>query len=133
MPLGMACLRVWVGVEGEMEKEVQRSFGDGSGPLTRGSLFHAPDRSVIMFATHHSSLDGKSHLLLVQDLLASVAGEDLGEPLEVQPGLGQLLGLPAPAAFGKTLEGGSVAPGEEQRVGMARVRVRRLALRWGET
>ena len=80
-----------------MEKELQKSFGDGSGPLTRATLFHARDRSVVMFATHHSSMDGKSHLLLVQDLLASVAGEDLGEPLEVQPGLGQLLGLPAPA------------------------------------
>ena len=54
-------------LEEEMEKELQQSFGDGSGPLTRATLFHAPDRSVIIFATHHSSLDGKSHLLLVQD------------------------------------------------------------------
>jgi hypothetical protein len=129
----MAPLRDSLVLEDEMEKELQRSFGDGSGPLTRATLFHGHDRSVVMFATHHSSMDGKSHLLLVQDLLAAVAGEELGEPLEVQPGLGQLLGMPAPAEYGKTLEGRSVAPGEEHRVAMPRVRVRRLQLGVDET
>ena len=133
MPLRMAPLRDSLVLEDEMEKELQQSFGDGSGPLTRATLLHAQNRSVVMFATHHSSMDGKSHLLLVQDLLAAVAGEDLGEPLEVQPGLGQLLGLPAPAEYGKTLMGGSIAPGEEHRVEMPRVRVRRLQLSVGET
>jgi hypothetical protein len=133
MPLRMASLTDSLVLEDEMEKELQRSFGDGSGPLTRATLFHAHDRSVVMFATHHSSLDGKSHLLLVEDLLAAVAGEELGAPLEVQPGLGQLLGLPAPAEYGKTLKGGSVAPGEENRVAMSRVRVWRLQLSVGET
>jgi hypothetical protein len=143
LPLRMAPLTDSLVLEEEMEKELQRSFRDGSGPLTRATLFHAHDRAVVMFATHHSSLDGKSHLLLVQDLLAAVAGEDLGEPLEVQPGLGQLLGLPAPAAYGKTLEGisvapgsvatGSVATGEEHLVEMPRVRVRRLQLGVDET
>jgi hypothetical protein len=133
MPLRMAPLRDSLVLEDEMEKELQRSFGDGSGPLTRATLFHGHDRSVVMFATHHSSMDGKSHLLLVQDLLAAVAGEELGEPLEVQPGLGQLLGMPAPAEYGKTLEGRSVAPGEEHRVAMPGVRVRRLQLGVDET
>src|SRR5260370_2349822 len=138
MPLRMAPLTDSLVLEDEMERELQQSFGDGSGPLTRATLFHAHDRSVVMFATHHSSMDGKSHLLLVQDLLAAVAGEDLAEPLEVQPGLGQLLGLPAPAEYGKTLEGGFVAPGsvatgEEHRVEMPRVRVRRLQLGVDET
>jgi hypothetical protein len=120
-------------LEEEMEKELQHPFGDESSPLTRATLFHAPDRSVLMFATHHSSLDGKSHLLLVQDSLASVAGEDLGEPLEVQPGLGQLLGLPAPAEYGKTLEGRSVAPEEGAIVELPEVRVQRLQLSVEET
>jgi hypothetical protein len=133
LPLRMAPLMNSLVLEEEMEKELERSFGDGSGPLTRATLFHGHDRSVVMFATHHSSLDGKSHLLLVQDLLAAVAGEDLGEPLEVQRGLGQLLGLPAPPAYGKKLAGGSVAPEEAQRVEMRRVRVRRVQLSVGET
>jgi hypothetical protein len=133
MPLWMAPLTDSLVLEDEMEKQLQRSFGDGSGPLTRATLFHAHDRSVVMFATHHGSLDGKSHLLLVQDLLAAVAGEDLGEPHAVQPGLGQLLGLPAPAEYGKTLEGRSVAPGDEHRVEMPGVRVRRLELNVDET
>jgi len=133
MPLRIAPLWDSLVVEEEMEKELHRSFGDGSGPLTRATLFHARDRSVVMFATHHSSMDGKSHLLLIQDLLASVAGEDLGEPLEVQPGLGQLLGLPAPAKYVKKLEGRSVTTEDGTRVGLPKVRVQRLQLGVEET
>jgi len=131
--LRMAPLTDSLVLEEEMEKELQRSFGDGSGRLTRATLFHAPDRSVVMFATHHSSMDGKSHLLLVQDLLSAVAGEELGEPLEVQPGLCQLLGLPAPAPYGSTLNGRSFAPRKEHGVETPRVRVRRVQLGVDET
>ena len=63
MPLRIAPLWDSLVLEEEMEKELQKSFGDGSGPLTRATLFHGRDRSVVMFATHHSSMDGKSHLL----------------------------------------------------------------------
>ena len=120
-------------LEVEMEKELQKSFGDGGGPLTRATLFHSPGRSVVMFATHHGSMDGKSHLLLVHDFLASVAGEDLGDPLTVQPGLGQLLGLPTPAEYVKKLEVRSIAPEDGTRVEIPRVHVHRLQLRVEET
>ena len=133
MPLRIAPLLDSLVLEEEMEKELQRSFGDGSGPLTRATLFHGRDRSVVMFATHHSSMDGKSHLLLIQDLLAYVAGEDLGDPLEVQPGLGQLLGLPAPAEYVKKLEGRSVAPEDGTRVELPNVHLHRLQLGVEET
>jgi hypothetical protein len=133
MPLRIAPLMDSLVPEEEMEKELQHPFGDGSGPLTRAVLFHSPGRSVVMFATHHSSLDGKSHLLLVQDLLASIAGEDLGEPLEVQPGLGQLLGLPAPAEYGKKLEGGAIAPEDGSPVELPQASVQRLQLSVEET
>jgi hypothetical protein len=133
MPLRIAPLWDSLVLEEEMEKELQKSFGDGSGPLTRATLFHGRDRSVVMFATHHSSMDGKSHLLLVQDLLAAVAGEDVGDPLEVQPGLGQLLGLPAPVEYVKKLEGRSVTPEDAGRVEMPKVRVHRLQLGVEET
>ncbi|HTF70757.1 MAG TPA: hypothetical protein VK638_49610 [Edaphobacter sp.] len=133
MPLRIKPLTDSLVLEEEMEKELQQPFGDGSGPLTRATLFHAPDHCVIMFATHHSSLDGKSHLLLVQDLLASVAGEDLGKRLEVQPGLGQLLGLPTPPEYGKKLEGRSVAPEGGVPVEMPQVSAQRLQLSVEET
>jgi hypothetical protein len=85
-----------------------------------------------MFATHPSSLDEKSHLLLVQDLLASLAGEDLGEPLELQPGLGELLGLPIPVEYVKKLQG-SVARQDETRIAMPIAHVHRLQLSVEET
>jgi hypothetical protein len=133
MPLRIAPLRDSLVLEEEMENELQKPFGDGSGPLTRATLFHARDRAVVMFATHHSSLDGKSHLLLVQDVLAAVAGEDLGERLEVLPGIGQLLGLPASADYVKKLAGRSVAPEDGAGVEVFRVRVQRLQLTMEET
>jgi hypothetical protein len=133
MPLRIAPLCDSMVLEEEMEKELQKSFGDGSGPLTRATLFHARDRSVVMFATHHSSMDGKSHLFLVQDLLASVAGEDLGGPLEVRPGLGQLLGLPAPAKYVKKLEGITLPSEDGTRVDLPKVRIQRLQLGVKET
>jgi hypothetical protein len=133
MPLRIAPLSDSFVVEEETGKELQQSFGDGSGPLTRATLFYARDRSVVMFATHHSSMDGKSHLLLVQDLLASIAGEDLGEPLEVQPGLGQLLGLPAPAEYVKKLQGRSLPTEVGTHVELPKVRVQRLQLSVQET
>ena len=132
MPLRIDPLTDSLVLEEEMEKELQKPFGDGSGPLTRATLFHARDRSVVIFATHHSSPDGKSHLLLVQDLLASVAGEDLGKPGKVQPGVGQLFGLPAPVEYGKKLEA-SVAPKDEAHIAMSRARVQRLQLSVKET
>jgi hypothetical protein len=133
MPFRIAPLRDSLVLEEEMEKELQKPFGDGSGPLTRATLFHARDRAVVMFATHHSSLDGKSHLLLVQDVLAAVAGEDLGEQLEVLPGIGQLLGLPASVDYVKKLVGRSVAPEDGAGVEVFGVRVQRLQLTVEET
>jgi len=133
MPLRVAPLTDSLVLEEEMENELQRPFGDGSGPLTRATLFYARDRAVVMFATHHSSLDGKSHLLLVQDLLAAVAGEDLGEQLEVLPGIGQLLGLPAPADYVKKSSGKSAAPEDGAGVEVFKVRVQRLQLTVEET
>jgi NRPS condensation-like uncharacterized protein len=123
MPLRIVPLTDTLVLEKEMEKELQKSFGDGSGPLTRATLFHSRHRSVVMFATHHSSMDGKSHLLLVQDLLASVAGD----------GLGQLLGLPAPAEYAKKLEVGSVATEGGTHSEMLKVHVHRLQLSVKET
>jgi hypothetical protein len=133
MPLRIAPLTDSLVLEKEMENELQKPFGDGSGPLTRATLFHARDRAVVMFATHHSSLDGKSHLLLVQDVLAAVAGEDPGEQFEVLPGIGQLLGLPASADYVKKLAGRSVAPEDGAGVDVFRVRVQRLQLTVKET
>ena len=58
MPLRIAPLCDSLVLEAEMENELQQSLGDGSGPLTRATLFHAQDRSVVIFVTHHCSMDG---------------------------------------------------------------------------
>ncbi|AEU36866.1 condensation domain-containing protein [Granulicella mallensis] len=133
IPLRIVPLTDWLVLEEEMESELAQSFGDGSGPLTRATLFHAKDRSIILFTTHHSSLDGKSHLLLIQDLMADMGGEELGEPLALQPGMGQLLGLPAPAPYVKKLKGRSVASGDGTRLELPKIRVQHRQLGENET
>ena len=63
MPSRIAPLWDSLVLEEEMENELQKSFGDGSGPLTRATLFHGRDRSVVMFATHVEMLKVRLHRL----------------------------------------------------------------------
>jgi hypothetical protein len=90
MPLRTAPLRNSLVLE-DGWKRASAIFWGWKRSTYAATLFHAPDRSVVMFATHHSSLDGKSHLLLVQDLLAFVTGEDPGGRLWCRPGWGSYL------------------------------------------
>lgn len=133
IPFRIAPLTDSLVLEQEMENEFQKSFGDGSDALTRASLFYAQDRSVILFSTHHSSLDGKSHLLIIQDLLAHIAGESLGKPFEMPPSLAQLLGLPAPADYTKKMGDGPTIADEGIGIKLPSVRVQHLQLSVEET
>jgi hypothetical protein len=116
----------------EMEKELNGSFGDGSGPLMRVTLFHGPERSALLFAANHSAFDGKSGLLIVQDLLASMVGESLGATLGT-PSMSSVLGLQEPARYTKTLDGEVVAPEDGLLVGLPKIQVKRLLLDEQET
>jgi hypothetical protein len=51
MPLRIAPLKDSLVLEEEVERILQKSFGDGSGPLTRATLFHSQDRSVVLCDT----------------------------------------------------------------------------------
>ncbi|ADV84877.1 phthiocerol/phthiodiolone dimycocerosyl transferase family protein [Terriglobus saanensis] len=117
----------------EMEQEQRNPFGDGSGVLTRIKLIHSRERSAVLLTTHHSLGDGRSNLLVMQDLLAAAAGEPIGPRLPPGPTGDQVLGfkevpykrkLPAGTKF-------SIVPDLFARSG--RVRIRRLQLDREET
>jgi hypothetical protein len=88
----------------EMERALRMSFEDGRGPLVRVTVFHSPLRCAVVLSAHHAATDGKTNLMVLLDLLAAVAGEELGPPVEVSPTLSDLFGLPAAGAYTKGLE-----------------------------
>ena len=61
-----------------METSFESSFGDGSGALARATLFHGTDCCLFVLAAHHSALDGKTSLLIIEDLLTLLDGGELG-------------------------------------------------------
>jgi len=70
-------------IASEMKAVMSQSFGDGSNGLLRVKLIHGPERCFILLALHHAAFDGKSGLLMLQDILRVLAGEDPGD-LEVR-------------------------------------------------
>jgi NRPS condensation-like uncharacterized protein len=116
----------------EMAKELDGSFGDGNGPLVRVKLLHGPDRSALLLSAHHSAFDGKSSLLVLQDLLASMAGEDIGEKVEATS-LSSLLGETEPEPYTKILVGEAVAPKDGLLPNLPKTQVKRLVLSKEET
>jgi hypothetical protein len=116
----------------EMEKELEGSFGDGSGPLIRVKLFHGPKRSALLLSVHHSAFDGKTSLLVLQDLLAAMAGEDIGEMVEATS-LSSLFGETEPEPYTKILVDEVVAPKDGLLPNLPKVQVNRLVLSREET
>lgn len=65
-----------------MERELSIGFGDGSGALARVSLLQGPDRAILLFAAHHAAFDGRTMMMIVEDLLSAASGKPLGAPFE---------------------------------------------------
>jgi hypothetical protein len=116
----------------EMEKELDGSFGDGNGPLVRVKLFHGQERSALLLSAHHSAFDGKSSLLVLQDLLASMAGEDIGEMVEATS-LSSLFGETETEPYTKILVDEIVAPKDGLLPNLPKVQVKRLVFSKEET
>ena len=78
-----------------IEKELSDPFKDGE-PLTRSALFHQEDKCVFLIASHHASLDGKSHLFLLHDLLCLLTECALQKPQPLTPSVAELFGRESP-------------------------------------
>jgi NRPS condensation-like uncharacterized protein len=95
IPLQFLTLTGEISLEAFVEGELLKSFASGAGPLTRVTLFKGEKHSAIVIASHHSALDGRSHLYILRDVLTVLAGEHL--PDEPQP-----LAAPASRFFERT-------------------------------
>ncbi len=81
-------------VETAMERELVIGFGDGNGALARVSLLHASDRAILLLAAHHAAFDGRTMMMIVEDLLRAASGKPLGAPFEGAADICQLFSLP---------------------------------------
>jgi Condensation domain len=91
-------------VEAAMERELAIGFGDGSGPLARVSLLHAPDRAILLLAAHHAAFDGRTMMMILEDLLGTVSGKPLRAPFERATSLSQFLSQPEPGSYRTLLD-----------------------------
>lgn len=80
-------------------QELVTSFRYSDGLLARVTLCHSPARCAILLSVHHVATDGRTNVQIVEDLIAAVSGEALGDPLPLLPGIGEFLGLGEPGPY----------------------------------
>jgi len=95
MPLHLEPLASSFSVTEAIEKELSDPFKDGE-PLTRCALFHQEQKCVFLIASHHASLDGKSHLFLLRDLLCLLTGHASQQSQPLCPSVAVLFGRESP-------------------------------------
>lgn len=134
IPLEVSVLSDGTLLVNEMEGVLQNSFGDGSGSLLRLSLFHRDGSCALLVAMHHAAFDGKSGLLILQDLLRVVAGEALEPRSARNISMRELLGQPPLSAYRRPIKGGlSRASAERQSHNLPKLQVKRLVMEVEET
>ena len=117
----------------EMQKEQQNPFGAGNGALTRATLLYGHDSFAVLLAAHHSVADGKSNFMVLQDLLAAIAGEDLGPTLALGPTGDEVLDLQI-GPYSNTLEDNISLNVASDLISQSKsIRIKRLQLAREET
>jgi hypothetical protein len=91
IPLRVELLPPSFSVTQAIEEELSEPFTDGE-LLTRFTLFHQEERCVFLIASHHASLDGKSHLFLLRDLLCLLTERTSQELQPFAPSVAALFG-----------------------------------------
>ena len=95
MPLRVEPLTSSFSVTEAIEKELSNPFKDGE-PLTRSALFHQENQCVFLIASHHASLDGKSHLFLLRALLCLLTEGATQQSQPLAPSIDVLFGRESP-------------------------------------
>jgi hypothetical protein len=119
----------------EIEDELGRSVGDGSDGLMRLTLCLGSERSLLLLTAHHSAADAKTSLFILEDLMASMAGETLTGD-RPWPAPSSMLGQAKMAPYVSTLKPEDHAADEASELAspeLPHVQVRHLALTNTET
>ena len=89
-------------LDDEVAAELNNSLGDGSTGLMRLTVFHGAEEAIVLLTAHHSAADGKTNLLILEDLLTAVTGPSQKDVVPWLP-LSALLHQPGPVPYAKTL------------------------------
>ena len=116
----------------EMEREFELSFGKGEGPLVRMTLFYGSERCALLLAAHHAAFDGKTSLLLLQDLLAALDGEEMQGVLS-WPSLNNFLHLAETAEYSQKIADRPSAPAKSAPLVLRKAQVAHLSLTADQT
>jgi len=133
VPLQVSVLSKNTLLSKEMEEALQNSFGDGSGSLLRIYLFHHEKSSALLLAMHHAAFDGKSGLLILQDILRAIAGENPRPCSTRAISMREVLGQRSLPSYRKLKDGVSPRSTDWQIHGLPKVLVNRLVMNAEET
>jgi hypothetical protein len=75
LPIEFTELTDATSLESFAETELLRSFGAGENSLTRVTIFRGDQQTAVVLTSHHSAMDGKAHLSILQDVLAVLEGK----------------------------------------------------------
>ncbi len=86
-------------VRAHMEDELKSGFGRGDGPLAHLRVATQAGITFLVLILHHALMDGRSGLVLLQDLFALRNGEQVQADPSVWPSLRTVVGVPERSGY----------------------------------
>ena len=118
-----------------MERELGESFGSGDGSLARLHVVPLGQSTSVVLILHHALMDGVSLLVLLQNLLALMNGEQVQPSSLPWPSLRTIVGLPERPGYRTVHSMNKQAdpPGDTERAAPPALRVSHVDLSEKET
>lgn len=118
-----------VNLDALVAQEPATSFGYADGPLGRLTLCHSHRRCVVIFAAHPTVCDGTTNVQIIEDLIASVSGEVLGDPVPLLPSVEEFFGLGESVPYAERVDREAPSPDFQLDLPIPRVQRRLLHAR----
>jgi hypothetical protein len=84
-------------------RELEAGFAQDNA-LMRATIMHDKEQCTLILAAVHAAFDGRSMVVILRDLLQSLAGESLGSSLPLSPSQDELFGLDNPGTYTPAIE-----------------------------
>jgi hypothetical protein len=97
-------------IELEMQRELDRGFHLTHHALARLTVCRDGDRTLILITAHHAAFDGRSIIMMIHDLLALAAGEEVDAGPRASASIGELLSMGAVEGYSETLSENWISP-----------------------
>lgn len=81
------------------EFELNRPFFESQGALSRWHVYVASNRAVVSLTSHHTLLDGRSHMQLLNEFMLLLTTGEAPDDSALLPSLSELMGVPVADAY----------------------------------